>query len=429
MYGVDLERGIAELVAQATSFRFDGSDLMPGEVGAGSFWEQISSYVAGSIDLDTAMQEIDASWPGGGAPVWRPPTSPSIPGQVKPSLAFSFSVEGINDQVIAYTFPADSTGWTIGIKAAPFDDIYSYPYGPDPAGFLTPVGLVEIGPGSEWVQAGIYLVMIDLDTTEAFAFGQIVNLADRSNAYDLDFSVIPQVYNRERFETSYREFNGLDFSYENSVTISANSVCFVITTDSDPPYIRYCSAPGSELSLIENFGSNFGNLVDTIDRIAESFGLRDEIAYEQIISEKEDPGGIEYCRGEIYNASGDTEANQPACGSDITIGPVYEDYFDRAYDETKTDEPFSVAVAVLQIHETIDTEAGPLPPGSYRLDYWFDGNGEFFAATIIDEQGKTYKVPAVPATLVNADGTEQPGAQISTCQIFGRCTFFQKSCR
>jgi alpha-glucoside transport system substrate-binding protein len=63
MYGVDLERGIAALVSEATSFRFDGSDLMPGEVGAGSFWEQISSYVAGSIDLDTAMQEIDATWP------------------------------------------------------------------------------------------------------------------------------------------------------------------------------------------------------------------------------------------------------------------------------------------------------------------------------------------------------------------------------
>jgi alpha-glucoside transport system substrate-binding protein len=63
MYGVDLERGIAELVAEATSFRFDGSDLMPGEVGAGSFWEQITSYVAGSIDLETALREIDASWP------------------------------------------------------------------------------------------------------------------------------------------------------------------------------------------------------------------------------------------------------------------------------------------------------------------------------------------------------------------------------
>jgi alpha-glucoside transport system substrate-binding protein len=63
MYGVELERGIAELVSEATSFRFDGSDLMPGEVGAGSFWEHISSYVAGSEDLDTATQAIDATWP------------------------------------------------------------------------------------------------------------------------------------------------------------------------------------------------------------------------------------------------------------------------------------------------------------------------------------------------------------------------------
>jgi alpha-glucoside transport system substrate-binding protein len=63
MYGVPLERGIAELVQQATSFRFDGSDLMPGEVGAGSFWEHITSYVAGSESLDTALKAIDATWP------------------------------------------------------------------------------------------------------------------------------------------------------------------------------------------------------------------------------------------------------------------------------------------------------------------------------------------------------------------------------
>jgi alpha-glucoside transport system substrate-binding protein len=63
MYGSDLDFGVSQLVADATSFRFDGSDLMPGEVGSGSFWEQISSYVSGQIDLDTAVAEIDASWP------------------------------------------------------------------------------------------------------------------------------------------------------------------------------------------------------------------------------------------------------------------------------------------------------------------------------------------------------------------------------
>jgi alpha-glucoside transport system substrate-binding protein len=63
MYGVDLERGIAELVTEATGFRFDGSDLMPGEVGAGSFWKGMTDWVSGSADLETVMAEIDASWP------------------------------------------------------------------------------------------------------------------------------------------------------------------------------------------------------------------------------------------------------------------------------------------------------------------------------------------------------------------------------
>jgi alpha-glucoside transport system substrate-binding protein len=65
MYGVPLERGIAELVAKATSFRFDGSDLMPGEVGAGSFWKGMTDWVSGAADLDTVLREIDASWPKG----------------------------------------------------------------------------------------------------------------------------------------------------------------------------------------------------------------------------------------------------------------------------------------------------------------------------------------------------------------------------
>jgi len=63
MYGVELERGIAELVAQATTFRFDASDLMPAEVGSGSFWTGMVDYVSGVADLDTVLAEIDASWP------------------------------------------------------------------------------------------------------------------------------------------------------------------------------------------------------------------------------------------------------------------------------------------------------------------------------------------------------------------------------
>jgi alpha-glucoside transport system substrate-binding protein len=63
-YGDDVERGIAALVQEATAFRFDASDLMPGEVGSGSFWKGMTDWVSGTVDLETALQEIDASWPG-----------------------------------------------------------------------------------------------------------------------------------------------------------------------------------------------------------------------------------------------------------------------------------------------------------------------------------------------------------------------------
>jgi len=63
MYGSDVDWGVSQLVANATSFRFDGSDLMPGEVGTGSFWQYITDYVVGAVDLDMAMPAIDDSWP------------------------------------------------------------------------------------------------------------------------------------------------------------------------------------------------------------------------------------------------------------------------------------------------------------------------------------------------------------------------------
>ena len=62
-YTDPVEKKVAEVIQSATSVRFDGSDMMPGAVGAGSFWKEMTSYVSGSIDLDTALKDIDASWP------------------------------------------------------------------------------------------------------------------------------------------------------------------------------------------------------------------------------------------------------------------------------------------------------------------------------------------------------------------------------
>lgn len=62
-YGNEIDKGVAEILAGATSVRFDGSDLMPGEVGAGSFWKEMTAWVSKSEDLDTALKNIDATWP------------------------------------------------------------------------------------------------------------------------------------------------------------------------------------------------------------------------------------------------------------------------------------------------------------------------------------------------------------------------------
>ncbi len=50
----------AETLAGADVFRFDGSDLMPAAIGAGTFWVGTVDYVAGE-DLDTVLATIEAS--------------------------------------------------------------------------------------------------------------------------------------------------------------------------------------------------------------------------------------------------------------------------------------------------------------------------------------------------------------------------------
>ena len=61
-YSDPVERKVAELLS-ATSVRFDASDLMPGQVGAGSFWKGMTDYISGATDLDSALKEIDEGWP------------------------------------------------------------------------------------------------------------------------------------------------------------------------------------------------------------------------------------------------------------------------------------------------------------------------------------------------------------------------------
>lgn len=57
-----LQEAVKTLQDPATTFRFDGSDLMPSAVGAGSFWKGIIDWVNGT-PVDEVLPAIDSAWP------------------------------------------------------------------------------------------------------------------------------------------------------------------------------------------------------------------------------------------------------------------------------------------------------------------------------------------------------------------------------
>ena len=55
-YGNATLKGEGEILLNATTFRFDGSDLMPGAVGAGSFWTGMVDFVGGKSAQEVGDQ-------------------------------------------------------------------------------------------------------------------------------------------------------------------------------------------------------------------------------------------------------------------------------------------------------------------------------------------------------------------------------------
>ncbi|NEP15033.1 MAG: carbohydrate ABC transporter substrate-binding protein [Symploca sp. SIO2C1] len=61
-YPDEVTKRQAKILANAEVVRFDGSDMMPGAVGTGTFWTGIVDYIGGT-DVDTVLKNIQESWP------------------------------------------------------------------------------------------------------------------------------------------------------------------------------------------------------------------------------------------------------------------------------------------------------------------------------------------------------------------------------
>lgn len=62
LYPNKLMQQQATILADADVIRFDGSDMMPGAVGTGTFWSGMVDYVGGT-DVETVLENIESSWP------------------------------------------------------------------------------------------------------------------------------------------------------------------------------------------------------------------------------------------------------------------------------------------------------------------------------------------------------------------------------
>ncbi|NBF40171.1 MAG: extracellular solute-binding protein [Spirochaetes bacterium] len=61
-YPDEFSRGYAMMLADADTIRFDASDMMPPEVGAGSFWRGMTEWTEGR-DAAAVFRDIDETWP------------------------------------------------------------------------------------------------------------------------------------------------------------------------------------------------------------------------------------------------------------------------------------------------------------------------------------------------------------------------------
>jgi alpha-glucoside transport system substrate-binding protein len=62
-YPLKTTQSIAKVAYDASGFAFDASDAMPTAVGSGTFWKDMTAWIAGEESLDAALKNIDASWP------------------------------------------------------------------------------------------------------------------------------------------------------------------------------------------------------------------------------------------------------------------------------------------------------------------------------------------------------------------------------
>ena len=60
----EFSKGLGEILLAADPFRFDASDLMPGDIGAGEFWSAATDITAGNTTVEEGFAKVEEVWQG-----------------------------------------------------------------------------------------------------------------------------------------------------------------------------------------------------------------------------------------------------------------------------------------------------------------------------------------------------------------------------
>lgn len=60
-YPSDVQRALGKILTEATTFRFDGFDLMPGEIGTSAFWSAMVDYQTGA-EAEAVAADVQSRW-------------------------------------------------------------------------------------------------------------------------------------------------------------------------------------------------------------------------------------------------------------------------------------------------------------------------------------------------------------------------------
>lgn len=117
LYSSELDQTLAEILVTADPARFDGSDLMPSSVGAGSFWREGTDWVVGNQELEEFLANVEASWPAG--------AEPSDDEELEPDPAEGIEGEGGAGRVTIAgpETGSEADGFTASFSALPNQDI------------------------------------------------------------------------------------------------------------------------------------------------------------------------------------------------------------------------------------------------------------------------------------------------------------------